>query len=65
MTQIFDFRYRGLHAKTRDGLGIGMFVLQKALNLNGLKMEAMPDYSKMEQAGKEQYILNEFSVAHI
>ncbi len=63
LAKIFDLRYRGKNAEKVEGLGIGMYVVKKALELNRFSIKVNPDYSHMEHFQGKQYILNQFEIS--
>jgi signal transduction histidine kinase len=63
LTKIFNLRFRGKHAKGIDGLGIGMYVVKRALELNSFRIQANADYGHVEIFDNRQYILNRFEIS--
>ncbi len=61
LDSIFDLGKRGKNARER-GNGIGMFVVKKALNLNGFNIHVRPEYSDRRDWDRRQYIWNRFFV---
>lgn len=60
--RIFELGFRGKNALHTEGSGIGMYVVNKALKLNGMSIKLEPDYSDVETYDNRQYVLNKFII---
>lgn len=65
LEKVFELGYRSRNCINKDGSGIGMFVVNKALQLNKFNIEIEPEYSNMERYNDHQYILNKFIISKI
>ncbi|MDP1722440.1 MAG: hypothetical protein Q8L37_04490 [Candidatus Gottesmanbacteria bacterium] len=66
LTKVFELGYRGASvAKSEEGTGVGMYIVKKAFDLNGLTVCIVPDFSKAENISGKQYILNRFIIKGI
>jgi hypothetical protein len=59
---IFDEGVSGVHA-TSPGDGIGMYVIRKALSLNGMSMDILPNYAESIQNVEGKYTRNKFIIS--
>lgn len=62
LEKVFCFGYRSRNCNDSDGSGVGMYVVRKALYLNNLNIQIIPDYADMERFNGKQYILNKFII---
>jgi signal transduction histidine kinase len=63
LEDIFTLGFRGEHAKDGfPGTGVGMFVVRRALEKNGMKIKVEPDYAQCERINDTDYILNKFII---
>lgn len=65
LKKIFELGYRGRHCTNNEGTGVGMYIVGKALKINGLVMEVVPNYSDMERHDGQQYIMNKFIISQL
>ena len=65
LEDIFKLYCRGKNAEKIGGLGVGMYVVRKALALNKMSICVTPNYSDMETYDGCQYILNEFVISNL
>jgi signal transduction histidine kinase len=61
--KIFKLNYRGKNALDHTkGSGVGMYVVEKALELNDMSIEFQPDYSDCEIYEGKQFVMNKFII---